>query len=86
MNTNLLQKCIVELQKDKPDLSYMRGILETLIVMAGVPTSSVSSIVLPPPTMMSSRQTTVEGLTEEEQEYHSKMTSGPVAPMRETDE
>lgn len=28
---NLLQKCVEELKAEKPDLSYIRGILETLI-------------------------------------------------------
>lgn len=31
MNTQILNKCIEELKKDKPDLSYIRGILETLV-------------------------------------------------------
>lgn len=30
-NRKLLQKIIDELKKDKPDLSYIRGILETMI-------------------------------------------------------
>ncbi len=33
MNTAILQKCITELQKDAPDLSYLRGMLETLMEM-----------------------------------------------------
>lgn len=35
MNTQLLQKCVDELKKDKPDLSYLRGVLETLISLSG---------------------------------------------------
>lgn len=31
---NLLEKCVEELKADKPDLSYIRGILETLIAMS----------------------------------------------------
>lgn len=31
MNRKLLQKVIDELLKDKPDLSYIRGIVETMI-------------------------------------------------------
>lgn len=31
MNTQILNKLIEELKKDKPDHSYMRGILETLV-------------------------------------------------------
>lgn len=33
MNTSILQKCLAELQKETPDLSYIRGMLETLIDM-----------------------------------------------------
>jgi len=31
MNRKTLQKVIEELKKDKPDLSYVRGILETIV-------------------------------------------------------
>lgn len=33
MNTKLLQKAIDELKSDKPDLSYLRGMLETMMDM-----------------------------------------------------
>ena len=33
MNTNILSKCIEELKKEKPDLSYLRGMLETLVTV-----------------------------------------------------
>lgn len=36
MNTKLLQKAIDELKSDKPDLSYLRGMLETLMEMQEV--------------------------------------------------
>lgn len=35
MNTSILKKCIAELQKGNPDLSYLRGMLETLLEMQG---------------------------------------------------
>lgn len=31
MNTKIISKCLDELKKDSPDLSYIRGMLETLI-------------------------------------------------------
>lgn len=34
MNTNILQKCIAELDQVSPRLDYIRGMLETLIEMA----------------------------------------------------
>lgn len=33
MNTAILSKCIEELKNEKPDLSYVRGMLETLVEM-----------------------------------------------------
>ncbi len=36
MNTNILNKCIEELKKEAPDLSYLRGMLETLMEMQTV--------------------------------------------------
>jgi hypothetical protein len=53
---NLLQKCLMELQKDQPRLEYITGVLETLIEMqpaiAPIATPSVSNnipVVLPIP-------------------------------------
>lgn len=31
MNSKILQKCVDALKQDNPDLSYVRGMLETLI-------------------------------------------------------
>jgi len=36
MNASVLKKCIDELAKDKPDLSYIRGMLETLSEMSNM--------------------------------------------------
>lgn len=33
MNTNILKKCIEALKAETPDLSYLRGMLETLLEM-----------------------------------------------------
>lgn len=33
MNIPILQKCVDELAKSEPDLSYVRGMLETIIAM-----------------------------------------------------
>ncbi len=35
MNASILQKCLTELQKAEPDISYLRGMLETLIEISG---------------------------------------------------
>lgn len=36
MNTKILQKCVEELNKEQPNLSYIKGMLETLIEMTTV--------------------------------------------------
>lgn len=33
MNIVILKKCVEELSKDNPDLSYIRGMLETIIAL-----------------------------------------------------
>jgi hypothetical protein len=35
MNTFIIQKCLDELNTPQPNISYIKGILETLIVMSG---------------------------------------------------
>lgn len=35
MNTKILQKCLDELNKEKPDISYVKGMLETLADLSG---------------------------------------------------
>lgn len=36
-NNTILQKCVDELKTEKPDLSYIRGMIETLIAVAEKP-------------------------------------------------
>lgn len=37
MNTKIISKCLDELAKDSPDLSYIRGMLETLVEISSDP-------------------------------------------------
>ena len=37
MNTQVLIKCLDELTKDKPNIEYVKGMLETLITLSGTP-------------------------------------------------
>ena len=41
MQQTILQKCVEELTKETPDLSYIRGMLETLIAL-NVPTPYIA--------------------------------------------
>lgn len=51
-NNTILQKCVDELKTEKPDLSYIRGMIETLIAVAEkppvfVPNSLVNTVQVP---------------------------------------
>ncbi len=46
MNTNLLKKCIDSLNSERPDLSYVKGILEALMESSGT-VGSTSTYILP---------------------------------------
>lgn len=35
MNTTILNKCIEELKKESPNISYILGMLETVVAMSG---------------------------------------------------
>ncbi len=43
MNPAILNKCIAELGKDEPDLSYIRGMLETLVELSGNVAAPIST-------------------------------------------
>lgn len=34
MNTQILQKCLDELKQEKPNIEYIKGMLETLILLS----------------------------------------------------
>lgn len=34
MNTQILQKCLDELKKEQPNIEYIKGMLETLILLS----------------------------------------------------
>ena len=44
MNTRILQKCLDALCEKKPDISYIRGMLETLIESDGTVINTISAI------------------------------------------
>lgn len=49
MNTAILKKCVEELQKDGPDLSYVRGMLETLLAFEDKERDKPTAASLNPP-------------------------------------
>ena len=51
MNNQILQTLLKELDKDQPRLDYIRGILETLVSMAGEVPSSGTYTLKPTPKM-----------------------------------
>ena len=78
MNTAILLKCIEEIKKDKPNLEYIRGILETIVEMSGsqVPKSNM-------PTIQSTYVQTTSLSDEEiaEQALVNKYESGPIGNL-----
>lgn len=85
MNTKILQKCLEELKKDTPDLSYLRGTLETLIEVAGGQVLATPGYIpaptYPPTGLMAGANTKVDEETDEEKEYARKMAGGPIARL-----
>ena len=61
MNATVLGKCIEELKKETPDLSYIRGMLETLQDMI-----SVASTPIYPSSAFSAPITRTESIADEE--------------------
>jgi hypothetical protein len=41
MYKTILEKCLAELAKDKPELAYIRGMLETLIEIQTAPVTAI---------------------------------------------
>ena len=86
MNTQILQKCISELQKETPDLSYIRGILETLVESTPVPNfdSYTANVYHQPLQKLPGTVSETIELTDEERdqaEFARKYIGGPVAPL-----
>ena len=80
MNTQILQKCIAELEKDKPNLDYIKGILETFVEMSGsiTPMSTVNTmthIVKPAAVPLKSDSELAE------EEFAAKYANGPVGAL-----
>lgn len=75
MNISTLQKCVEELKKDAPNISYVLGMLETVIEMNGASIPSYPSMPYPYPSspmplitphVISTTTTGVRAQTEEE--------------------
>lgn len=79
MNTKILQKCLEELKKDKPDLSYLRGTLETLIEMAG---GQVLPNAILPPWPIQDSVDKVDEITDVDKEYERKQLGGAIANLK----
>ena len=65
MNTNVLNKCLTELQKDKPNIDKVIGMLETIIEMSGsvVPVQTTHTRQVTEPAIQNYAQT--DEITEE---------------------
>lgn len=81
MNTKILQKCLEELKKETPDLSYLRGTLETLIEMAGGEVVSTGSYVMPHLGVLHTEVGKVDEITDVDKEYERRQLGGPIAKL-----
>lgn len=85
MNTQILNKCIEELKKETPDLSYIRGILETLVDSTPIATTYSPGITYQPQQVFPGVVTTSQSpdlISDEErqqQELAYRYTHGPTA-------
>lgn len=82
MNTKILQKCVDELNEEKPDISYLRGTLETLIEMEPKPLGNVLfSMASKSSSPITDRVKADEILTDEDKEYGRRMAGGPIGNL-----
>lgn len=81
MNTKILQKCLEELKKETPDLSYLRGTLETLIEMAGGEVLTTPGNVMPYVSGLHTEVEKVDEITDVDKEYERKQLGGPIAKL-----
>lgn len=78
MNTNILKKCVEELNAKEPNISYIKGMLETLIELSNIP-HGLGGIVT-----MSTATTPGYAKSDEETEQDQlarKYVGGPVADL-----
>jgi hypothetical protein len=74
MKNQILTKCIAELNKDKPNLDYVRGILETLVDLD----TTASPVNYMAPTRGIPASNAVASV---EEEYSPAYELGPIAPL-----
>lgn len=80
MNINILNKCLAELNTSEPDISYIRGMLETLIDMGSV---NITSQWQKQPSIMEYTTITTSKSDEEnaQDELARKYAGGPIAEL-----
>ena len=84
MQTNILKKCLEELNKAEPNISYLKGTLETLIEMSGnTPTVSNGNIYLPVsnPIPLNNPSYTTTGKVDEVDEVLAKYNHGKIGNL-----
>lgn len=82
MNTKILQKCLEELKKETPDLSYLRGTLETLIEMAGGEVAITPGNVMPYVSGLHTEVGKVDEITDVDKEYERQQLGGAIAHLK----
>ena len=82
MNTSVLSKCVEELKKEKPDIRYVLGMLETFIDLSPVVNMPPVDYALPK-NFIGMYPTKVEipadeVITDEDKAYERTMAGGPI--------
>ena len=82
MNTTILAKCIEELKKETPDISYIRGALETLLEMSAQP-AVVAHQPMPQsiPQQTPNVSTTVQTDEQLQDELYKQYVTGPIGKL-----
>lgn len=77
MNTNILRKCLEELQKTDPRKDYVIGMLETLVEMDAPEMATKAYVDIIKPVLPKID----EILTDDDKEYARKMAGGKVGNL-----
>jgi hypothetical protein len=77
MNTSILQKCVEELDKETPSIPYIKGMLETLIIVSG---SQINAPVIQNNTSVNYAEKTI-GSDQPVEELPAFLRTGPMGKI-----
>ena len=81
MQTNILRKCLEELNKPEPNISYLKGMLETIVEMSGSVISPANGLVSVGQTSLNNPIYTTTAKVDEVDEALYKYNNGKIGRM-----